>query len=136
MTTSQRLKSAIILALESNNPDPSINIVDAQIRSQIELPLIAVSVDSVEAHSEALQEVERVGITATFRIHVGDEEAGTIDEWIDSIEAILADEEQIKTTGSGLLLIFSFVYQGSTQNWDESILEVNFTAESLCTRLP
>ena len=135
MTTSQRLKNAVILALENNNPDPSIAIVDAKVRLDIELPVLAVDVESVTAHSEALQDVERVKIAVTFRAHIGDEQPGNIDGWIDSIEAILSNEDQMKIIGSGLLRMFSFVYDGSTQDWDESIIEITFSAESLCARL-
>lgn len=136
MTTSQRLKTAILSVLETNKPDESISIADAKSRAGIELPVLAVDIESVAAHSEALQVVERVRVVTTLRVHVGDEEDGTIDDWIDQIEAILADEDGIKSSGDGLLRIFSFVYEGSTQNWDESILEVTFSAESLCARLP
>lgn len=136
MTTSQRLKTAILSVLETNKPDESISIADAKSRAGIELPVLAVDIESVAAHSEALQVVERVRVVTTLRVHVGDEEDGTIDDWIDQIEAILADEDGIKSSGDGLLRIFSFVYEGSTQNWDESILEVAFSAESLCARLP
>lgn len=135
MTTSQRLKTAILSVLETNKPDDSISIADAKSRAGIELPVLAVEIESVAAHSEALQAVERVRVVTTLRVHVGDEEDGTIDDWIDQIEAILADEDGIKSAGDGLLRIFSFVYEGSTQNWDESILEVAFSAESLCARL-
>jgi hypothetical protein len=31
--------------------------------------------------------------------------------------------------------MFSFVYDGRTQDWDESIIEITFSAESLCARL-
>lgn len=136
MTTSQRLKTAILSVLETNKPDESISIADAKSRAGIELPVLAVDIESAAAHSEALQVVERVRVVTTLRVHVGDEEDGTIDDWIDQVEAILADEDGIKESGDGLLRIFSFVYEGSTQNWDESILEVTFSAESLCARLP
>lgn len=136
MTTSQRLKAAIIAALQENSPDPVISIVDAKIREEIQLPVLAVDIESVSPHSEALQDVERVSAVATLRVHVGDEEPGTLEGWADSIEAILADEDLIKNEGQSLLKIFSFVYQGSVQNWDENILEISFSAESLCTRLP
>jgi len=136
MTTSQRLKLAIIAALDANSPNATISIVDAKNRDDIELPVLAVDIESVEAHSETLPIVERISAVATFRIHVGDEEPNMVDNWIDSIEAIFADEELIKSSGSGLLKIFSFIYQGSSQNWDENILEITFSAESLCARLP
>jgi uncharacterized protein (DUF2344 family) len=136
VTTSQRLKAAIITALQANSPDPAISIVDAKIREEIQLPVLAVDIESVEPHSEALQDVERIAAVATLRIHIGDEEPGTLEGWTDSLEAIFADEELIKNEGQSLLKIFSFVYQGSVQAWDENILEITFSAESLCARLP
>jgi hypothetical protein len=40
----------------------------------------------------------------------------------------------MKSIGIETLKTYSWVYQGSTQDWDESILEVTFSAEALCSR--
>ena len=65
MTTSQRLKLAIIAALDANSPNATISIVDAKNRDDIELPVLAVDIESVEAHSETLPIVERISAVAT-----------------------------------------------------------------------
>jgi hypothetical protein len=134
MTTSQRLKLAVITALENNKPDQSISVVDAKIRAAIDLPVIAVDVTSSSAHSEALQHVEQIGMEISLRFHAGDEEPETIDDWIDQIESLLVDTSYIKSIGAETLRTYSWVYQGSTQSWDESILEIRFSADAICSR--
>lgn len=132
MTTSQRIKLSLIAVLEGIKPDESIVIVDAKQRGELALPLIAVDVTSATAHSEALQNVERIELTATLRVHAGDDE--DIDAWIDQIETILTDVSFMKAATSDLVKVYSWTYSGSTQEWDESILEVSFNIETLCTR--
>ena len=132
MTTSQRIKISLIAVLEASKPDESIVIVDAKQRGELALPLIAVDVTSATAHSEALQNVERIELTATLRVHAGDDE--DIDAWIDQIETILTDVSFMKAATSDLVKVYSWTYSGSTQEWDESILEVSFNIETLCTR--
>lgn len=132
MTTSQRIKISLIAVLEASKPDESIVIVDAKQRGELALPLIAVDVTSAAAHSEALQNVERIELTATLRVHAGDDE--DIDAWIDQIETILTDVSFMKAATSDLVKVYSWTYSGSTQEWDESILEVSFSVETLCTR--
>ena len=133
MTTSQRLKLATIAALQENTPSATIAIVDAKVRSAIELPVIAVEVIDTTAHSQALQHVELITIQATLRIHSGDND-DDLDEWIDQIESVLGDSSYMKSTTSEDMKTYSWVYQGSTQSWDENMLEVSFTAEVICSR--
>jgi hypothetical protein len=132
MTTSQRIKLSLIAILEENKPDESISVVDAKQRSELALPLLAVDVTSAAAHSEALQNVERIELTATLRVHAGDDE--DIDGWIDQIETILTDVSFMKAATSDLVKVYAWTYSGSVQEWDESILEVSFTIETLCSR--
>jgi hypothetical protein len=132
MTTSQRIKLSLIAVLEASKPDESISVVDAKQRGELALPLIAVDVTSATAHSEALQNVERIELTATLRVHAGDDE--DIDAWIDQIETILTDVSFMKAATSDLVKVYSWTYSGSTQEWDESVLEVSFSIETLCTR--
>jgi hypothetical protein len=132
MTTSQRIKLSLIAVLEASKPDESIVIVDAKQRGELALPLIAVDVTAATAHSEALQNVERIELTATLRVHAGDDE--DIDAWIDQIETILTDVSFMKAATSDLVKVYSWTYSGSTQEWDESVLEVSFSIETLCTR--
>jgi hypothetical protein len=132
MTTSQRIKLSLIAILEASKPDESISVVDANQRNELALPLLAVDVTSATAHSEALQTVERIELTATLRIHAGDDE--DIDGWIDQIETILTDVSFMKAATSDLVKVYSWIYSGSTQEWDESVLEVTFSIETLCSR--
>lgn len=132
MTTSQRIKISLISVLDANKPDESIAVVDAKQRGELALPLLAVEVTAASAHSEALQNVERIELTATLRIHAGDDE--DIDPWIDQIETILTDVSFMKDATSNLVKVYSWVYSGSVQEWDESILEVSFSVETLCSR--
>jgi hypothetical protein len=132
MTTSQRIKLSLIAILEASKPDESISVVDAKQRGELALPLLAVDVTSTTAHSEALQNVERIELTATLRIHAGDDE--DIDGWIDQIETILTDVSFMKAATSDLVKVYAWTYSGSVQEWDESILEVAFSIETLCSR--
>jgi hypothetical protein len=132
MTTSQRIKLSLIAILEASKPDESISVVDAKQRNELALPLLAVDVTSATAHSEALQNVERIELTATLRIHAGDDE--DIDGWIDQIETILNDVSFMKAATSDLVKVYAWTYSGSVQEWDESILEVAFSIETLCSR--
>ena len=132
MTTSQRIKLSLIAILEASKPDESISVVDANQRNELALPLLAVDVTSATAHSEALQTVERIELTATLRVHAGDDE--DTDGWIDQIETILNDVSFMKAATSDLVKVYSWTYSGSVQEWDESILEVAFSIETLCSR--
>jgi hypothetical protein len=134
MTTSQRIKLSIIAILDTNRPDESIAVVDAKQRGEIALPVLAVDVNSATAHSEALQHVERVELTVTLRVHAGDAADSDIDGWIDQIETILTDVSFMKSATSDLVNVYSWTYSGSVQDWDESILEVSFNVETLCSR--
>jgi hypothetical protein len=133
MTTSQRLKTSLIAALTEANPDESIEVVDAKSRAPISLPCLAVDITAVEAHSEALQHVERVTLTATLRLHSGDDDEH-LDAWIDQIETTLTDVSFMKAITSDKLVVYSWTYGGSSQEWDESIIEVSFSVEALCSR--
>jgi len=132
MTTSQRIKLSLIAVLEASKPDESISVVDAKKRGELSLPLLAVDVTSATAHSEALQTVERIELTATLRVHAGDDE--DIDAWIDQIETVLTDVSFMKAATSDLVKVYAWTYSGSVQEWDESVLEVSFAIETLCAR--
>lgn len=132
MTTSQRIKLSLISILAENKPDESIAVVDAKQRGDLTLPLLVVDVASAKAHSEALQNVERIELTATLRVHAGDDD--DIDSWIDQIETLLTDVTFMKAATSDQVKVYSWTYDGSTQEWDESMLEVEFAIEALCSR--
>lgn len=132
MTTSQRIKLSLIAVLDAAKPDESIAVVDAKQRGELALPLLAVDVTATSAHSEALQNVERIELVATLRVHAGDDE--DIDAWIDQIETTLTDVSFLKAATSDLVKVYSWMYSGSVQEWDESVLEVSFTVETMCSR--
>lgn len=134
MTTSQRLKLSLIAALSEVKPDESILVIDGKSRDALSLPCIAVDIASTDAHSEALQHVERVTLAITLRVHAGDESEGAIDSWIDQIETTLTDVSFMKAATSESVNVYSWTYGGSIQEWDESILEVAFSVEALCSR--
>jgi hypothetical protein len=136
MTTSQRLKLAVIAALEANKPDHTISVVDAHSRAEISLPTLAVEITGVSSHSEALQVVELVELTATLRIHSGDEITSETEAWIDQIERVFSDGNAVMAESNALLRVYSWVYGGSVQSWDESVLQVTFSASSYCARWP
>lgn len=132
MTTSQRIKLSLIAVLDAAKPDESITVVDAKQRSELALPLLAVDVISTTAHSEALQNVEKIELVATLRVHSGDNE--DIDGWIDQIETALTDVSFLKAATSDLVKVYAWTFSGSVQEWDESILEVSFNIETMCSR--
>jgi hypothetical protein len=132
MTTSQRIKIAVIAALNTYRPSDQIAVVDAKQRAEIDIPVLAVDITSAEAHSEALQHVERLGVQVILRCHAGDDD--DIDGWIDQIETLLTDVSLMKALATDTVKVYSWVYGGSTQDWDESMLEVTFSAECLVAR--
>lgn len=134
MTTSQRLKASIITALDETKPDESISVVDAKQRAQFSLPALVVDIASVEPHSEALQHVERIVVAAVLRVHSGDVDEADIDGWIDRIETTLTDVSAMKAATSKHVVVYSWTYGGSSQEWDESIIEIMFGVEVLCSR--
>jgi hypothetical protein len=134
MTTSQRLKMSVISALDKNRPDESITVLDAKSRTEFPLPVLAVDVTAIEPHSESLQNVERITLQAVLRVHAGDSDDSDIDGWIDQIETLLTDVSLMKALATETVKAYSWIYGGSSQEWDESMLEVTFSVECLCAR--
>lgn len=135
MNTTQALKQNLISYLSAANPDPdTISVVDAKKRGEIDLPTIAVEVASAEPHSVVLAHIQRSEVQIALRCHAGDESEASVDSWIDQIESSLNDASQVKYACSDGLQVDNWLYQGSEQEWDESTLEVTFSAECLCTR--
>ena len=132
MTTSQRIKLSFISLLNDSKPDASITVVDAKQRVEYALPVLAVDITSTTAHSEALQNVERIELTATLRVHSGDAE--DIETWIDQIETSLTDVSYVKAVTSDLVKVYGYTYNGSEQEWDENILQVTFGLQTVCSR--
>lgn len=135
MTLSQSLKKNLITTLTNGLATDEITIVDAKQRQEFTLPVLAVDVAGIESHSEVLQSVERIQMQCVFRSHAGDESETDVENMIGQIESILRDATAIVESNSGAVKIYSWIYGGSSQEWDENILDVTFSAEVLCVRI-
>lgn len=138
MTTTYRLKDALADYLLIVRPSTSISVVDATQRAEITLPTLAVEVGDPEPHSTALAHVLRCPVEIKLRTHAGDESdypTATVNSWIDQIESSLNDPAEIKLLINDGVKIDYWLYGGSSQEWEESILETTFTAECLCYRI-
>lgn len=133
MTTTQRLKDALVSYLNDAKPSASISVVDSKQREEIDFPTLAIEVSGVEAHSRALAHVNRASVTMKLRVHAGD--GDSIDTWIDQIETLLCDPSVVKAAVASGVKMDYWLYSGSSQEWDESVLEVNFEAECLVSRI-
>jgi hypothetical protein len=132
MTLTQKIKTGLIKLL-SDELGSDITILDAKSLAAFDLPLLAIDAPTTAAHSEALQMVERITITAILRAHAGDHEPGDLDELIGWIESILANSSEIRRTLDAK--VYSWVYNGSVQDWSESVIEIRFDAECLAARI-
>jgi hypothetical protein len=135
MTTTQRIKDALIELLSDNKPDESISVVDARQRAEIELPVLAVDVVGAAALSTTLSMVTQAEAQITLRHHSGDEDDADIPTWIDCIESLFHDKtSMINALGGDRVIFYDWNYNGSTQDFDESVLEVSFTASIMFAR--
>lgn len=135
MTTAQRIKDALIDYLTINVPDESITVTDANARTVIEMPALAVDIQGSQAHSPALSMVNRAEVALVLRAHSGDEPEADIPAWIDQIESLLFDSSVMLDVINGSnVMIYEWIYNGSTQAWDEAVLEVSFSASVLFAR--
>lgn len=135
MTSAQNIKESLMAYLTEHTPDESIAIVDAKQRADIDLPTLAVDCTGTEAHSTTLSMVHRASIECVLRCHMGDEDDADIPAWIDTIESVLFDVSGCKEAiTSDHVKAYDFIYSGSSQEWDESVLEVTFSAECLFAR--
>ena len=136
MTSAQNIKESLIAHLIAHMTDEAITIIDGKQRAEISLPTLAVDCTGTEAHSTTLSMVHRASVECVLRCHVGDEPDADVSAWIDIIESILFDVSGIKEAITGNhVKAYDFVYSGSSQDWDESVLEVSFSAECLFARL-
>ena len=134
MTITQRVKSVIMEILTESIPSPSITVVDAKQRATPILPFIAVDVASVSNYSDELPQVQRVSLDIVLSVHAGDEDDNDVENWIASIESTLEQANDVSNLSIDGVIIYSWTYGGSTQEWDDSILQVNFSVECLATR--
>jgi len=132
--TTQKLINNLVTYLTANKPDESVSVVNATQRAEIELPTLAVSIESAEPHSVALVNVLRCQVQVTLRAHAGDEDGNDPESWQDQIETILNDPSFIKANCNDEIRIDFWNYGGAESTWDEVTLECKFSAECLVTR--
>ena len=136
MTTTQTVKEAMIAYLTANTPSTSITITDANARDEIEMPCLAVDLQGSEAHSVALQMVNRAEVAITLRAHAGDEADAEIDAWIGAIELLLHDHSQmVRVLNESGVQFYEWVYAGSVQTWDAATVEIEFRAQVMFARI-
>lgn len=136
MTTTQTIKAALIAYLTENSPSESIKIADANAREEIEMPCLAVDIQGSEAHSVALQMVNRAEVAITLRAHAGDEADAQINSWIGAIELLLHDHtEMVRVMNESGVQFYEWVYSGSNQTWDAATVEIEFRAQVMFARI-
>lgn len=135
MTASQQIKAAVIEYLNECTFDESISVVDADSRAQLDLPILAVDISSMDAHSQALSMVHRAEVEIILRSHTGDDTEADVLAWSDQVESALHDSSALAAIFSDAsLTIYEWTYGGSTTDWDEATSEVTFTASVLVQR--
>ena len=134
MTITQRVKNVIMEILTDAVPSPSITVVDAKQRATPILPFIAVEVAGVSNYSDELPQVQRVSMDIVLSVHAGDEDDNDVENWIAEIEATLQQANDVSSQSGDGVIIYSWIYSGSRQEWDDSILQINFSVECLATR--
>ena len=135
MTASKQIKTAVLEYLAERELDSEISIVDADKRAEIALPCLAVAVEGIEAHSQALSMVHRAAVSITLRSHAGDETEDSVQSWSDQIESALHDSSGLAAVFSNAgLTVYEWTYGGAQTVWDESISEITFSAEVLVQR--
>ena len=133
--TTQRLIKNLVDYLGEYKPSPDIAVVDATQRAEIALPTLTVGIASVEAHSIALANVQRCQVEITLRCHSGDEDDAETTTWQDVVETILNDPSLVKAVCNDGIRIDFWNYEGAESSWDESTLEVKYSAQCLATRI-
>ena len=129
MTTTQRIKDALVAYLTDHSPADAILVADANAREPFTLPCLVVDIQGSTAHSAALHMVSTAEVTITLRAHTGDEPEADIAAWIDQIESLFFDQSaMLAALNQSQVIFWDWTYNGSSQNWDEALLEVTFTA--------
>jgi hypothetical protein len=137
MNIQRRLKSILIEHLSRYKPAEDIEVIDAKRLDLATLPTIAVEVTDEKAHSQALWSVIVCQVSVLYRVHAGDIEQPELDYNMDVIEQALQDPNELVVLGDeNSLVIFNWLYQGSVQEWNDSMVDTVFTAECIVTRKP
>ena len=135
MNIQKRLKALLIEHLSNHKPDVNIEVIDAKRLDEAVLPTIAVEIPSENAHSQALWNVIVCQVAILYRNHVGDIEQEQLDANNDAIEQALQNPNIMLDLGSEAgLVIFNWIYQGSSQDWSDSLIDTVYTAQCIVTR--
>jgi len=137
MNIQRRLKTIIIDHLEQYKPAADIEVIDAKRLDLATLPTIAVEVESESAHSQALWNVINCRVSILYRVHAGDIEQSELDDNLEAIEKSIEDPNKMVDLGDeSTLVIFNWLYQGSTQDWSDSMIDTVFAADCIVTIKP
>lgn len=137
MNIQRTLKSILIDYLSDNKPTADIEVIDAKRLDLATLPILAVEVTNEAAHSQALWNVIVCQVSILYRVHAGDVEQSELDDHLTVIEQAIQDPNSIIALGDeSSLVIFNWLYQGSTQDWNDSMIDTVFTAECIVTIKP
>jgi len=137
MNIQRTLKSILIDYLTQHKPAADIEVIDAKRLDLATLPTIAVEVGNEAAHSQALWNVINCQVSILYRVHAGDVEQSELDDHLEAIEQVIQDPNEMIVLGDeSSLVIFNWLYQGSTQNWNDSMIDTVFSAECIVTIKP
>jgi hypothetical protein len=137
MNIQRTLKSILIDYLTQHKPAVDIEVIDAKRLDLATLPTIAVEVGNEAAHSQALWNVINCQVSILYRVHAGDVEQSELDDHLEAIEQVIQDPNEMIVLGDeSSLVIFNWLYQGSTQNWNDSMIDTVFSAECIVTIKP
>ena len=137
MNIQRTLKSILIDYLSDNKPTAEIEVIDAKRLDLATLPILAVEVSNEAAHSQALWNVIVCQVSILYRVHAGDVEQSELDDHLAVIEQAIQDPNSMIALGDeSSLVIFNWLYQGSTQDWNDSMIDTVFTAECIVTIKP
>ena len=137
MNIQRTLKSILIDHLTQNKPAANIEVVDAKRLDIATLPTIAVEVGNESAHSQALWNVIVCQVSILYRVHAGDIEQSELDDHLGVIEQAIQNPNDMVILGDeSSLVIFNWLYQGSTQDWNDSMIDTVFSAECIVTIKP
>ena len=137
MNIQRQLKSLLIDYLTAYKPAADIEVIDAKRLDLATLPTIAIEVTNESAHSQALWNVTVCQVSILYRVHAGDIEQTELDNNLEAIEQAIQDPNSILALGDeSTLVIFNWLYQGSGQDWNDSMIDTVFTAECIVTNKP
>ena len=137
--TADRIKTAIIVALENAKPDTSITVSDAQSFDDVALPRITIGIAGTEPHSPTLPGVQKLAIELRLFAHAKDTDTrAEIDAWCESIERTINDPTEFLAVVNGNATGARADYwlaAGGSSEWDETTLVVTWEAECWAIRI-